>query len=128
MGAMDNSAASQLLDDDDRWGQQEVELELTWSPLPNDMDQRIIAIIMAEAMPGETAVVAFRTKEQQLGSLFATLSIADARNLHRRLTIPAKGDPVADRFGRLTRERRDRLTTFLADARRRQARAAAGSR
>ena len=126
---MENSTASQVLEnEDDRWGKPAAEFKLTWSPLPDGGDAKIIAVILAEPVHGESSHAAFRNKEIQLAELFAKLATADARALHRRLTIPAKDDPVAVRFGRLTKERRDRLTAFLADARRRQALAAAGRR
>jgi len=128
-GVMQNPTASRALEhDDDRWGKPAVEFKLTWSPLSDGGDQKIIVVIAAEAAHGESAHTAFRNKEIQLAELFARLTVTDARALHRRLTIPAKDDPVAARFGRLTKDRRDRLTAFLADARRRQALAAAGRR
>jgi hypothetical protein len=74
---------------------------------------------------GETIEVAFRRKEQALVSLFAALGPRDALALHARLSSPREGDALAARFARLVRERRDRLLAFLADARRREAVAAA---
>jgi hypothetical protein len=93
---------------------------LVWAPLPGDLDQRIIATIHAP-MDGVSAQTAYREKEHQLGAILAMLTVADAQSLHRRLTIPASDDPVAAAFARLTKDRRDRLVQFLADARRRAA-------
>jgi hypothetical protein len=127
---MDNISTLTSTDDDceldDRWAKPVPEFKLAWSPLPGGLDDRIIAVF-DRAILGPPSVV-FRTKEVQLGELFATLSVSDANALHRRVTLAVKGDPLVERFGRLTRERRDRLVLFLAEARRRRARFAAGCR
>jgi len=94
---------------------------LAWTPLTADLDDRIVEAACASPSDGRSVHLAFREKELQLGAIFAALSIADAHALHRRLTIPATNDPVASAFGRLTKERRDRLLRFLGDARRRAA-------
>ncbi len=93
---------------------------LVWAPLPGDLDQRIIATIHAPS-DGVSAQAAYREKEHQVGAILAMLTVADAQSLHRRLTIPASDDPVAAAFARLTKDRRERLVQFLADARRRAA-------
>jgi len=94
---------------------------LTWIPLTADLDDRMIEAVCASPSDGRSVHVAFREKEFQLGAIFAALSLPDAQALHRRLTIPATNDPVASAFGRLTKERRDRLLRFLGGARRRAA-------
>ena len=71
------------------------------------------------------ALVAFARKEKELGEAFAALPILDQRALHARLSVVREGDTLAEKFKRLTQERRARLLTFLADARRRAAQALA---
>ncbi len=88
------------------------------------IDARVIAIIDAP-ITGETALGGFARKEAELRDAFASLSLADARALHKRLSIPQPGDVVVDKLGRFTAERRTRLVQFLADARRREAFASA---
>ena len=63
----------------------------------------------------------FKQKEHDLGALFARLSVPESRALHKRLCNPATDDRLAHAFSRLVTERRGRLLTFLADARRREA-------
>lgn len=88
----------------------------------------IVAAFDEAAISGEPAAAAFQRKERTLGQLFAALTVAEARALHRRLTIPTSDDPIAARFGRLVSDRQQRLLAFLADARRRAALADARSR
>lgn len=94
-----------------------------WKPLPADLDVRIVGVITAPPPAHLSAQAAHQAKEQQLGELFASLSVSDALALHRRLTLPASDDPVPAAFERLTGERRERLARFLGDARRRAAQA-----
>ena len=84
-------------------------------------DASLLAIVEAPLAPGETATTGFRRKEHELGAAFAALSVPEARALHRRLSNPSPDDALAQRFARLTLERRGRLLAFLADARRRAA-------
>jgi hypothetical protein len=86
-------------------------------------DARLLAILDAP-MNGEAAHMAFARKEHELGAAFAALPIFDQRALATRLTKPRAGDVLAERFGRLTAERRARLINFLNDAPRRAAIAA----
>jgi len=86
----------------------------------SEHDAEIIRLLSTPALPGESAELFHRRKEQLLGALFATLSIAEADALHHRLASPRVGDSVAAQFGRLAFERRERLLAFLADARRRE--------
>jgi hypothetical protein len=88
-------------------------------------DARLLAILDAPTT-GEPALVAFARKERELGAAFAALPILDQRALATRLAKPRAGDVLADKFGRLTAERRTRLINFLNDARRRAAMSKAG--
>ncbi len=74
---------------------------------------------------GETAAAGFARKERELCAVLVQLSIQEARAVHQRLASPKVGDVLAEKFGRLTIERRTRLLAFVADARRREAVAAA---
>lgn len=86
-----------------------------------ELEDEILSILGAAPEPGERIEMAFRRKEQELIMLLARLSVLDAMELHRRLTLGLAGDPVAAQFGRLIAERRARLMSFLAGARRREA-------
>lgn len=90
-------------------------------PVSGASDAALLAILDAPLAPGETALAGFRRKEHALGNAFAALSIIEARALHLRLANPRAADALATRFARLTIERKNRLLTFLADARRRAA-------
>jgi hypothetical protein len=87
----------------------------------SEADAELIRILDAPLAPGETSLAGFTRKEVDLGAVFAALSVPTARALQARLTNPKPGDVLADRFGRLTADRRNRLISFLADARRRAA-------
>lgn len=85
------------------------------------LEREIEAAILSAPGPGERIEFAFRRKEQELKDLFARLPVLDAMELHRRLNLCLNDDPLANQFKRLISERRARLITFLADARRREA-------
>ena len=91
-------------------------------------DAALVSIIDAPLNPGETAREGFLRKEAELRAAFAQLPVAAQRALHARLANPRPGDQLAERFARLTVDRRARLLTFLADARRREALAMANNR
>ena len=91
-------------------------------------DAVCISILDAPLLPDETARVGFLRKEAELRAAFAQLPVAAQRALHARLANPTTGDQLAERFARLTLDRRTRLLTFLADARRREALAIANHR
>lgn len=93
-----------------------------------DLDSRLLAVLAQQRPPGDGAQLAFTRLEQQLTELFAALTLDQSRALHIRLAIPQADDAVAAQFGRLAPPRRERLILFLADARRRQVRAASGIR
>lgn len=88
---------------------------------PDTTDARLIAILDAPLAPGELASAGFTRKEHELGAMFAAMSVLECRAIHGRLTAMRPGDELAHKFARLTIERRGRLLTFLADARRREA-------
>jgi len=82
-------------------------------------EQDILDAFDAPATQGERATDTFRRKEYAIAAVFATLTVDDARLLHRRLSRPDPEDPIAQRFSRLVVERRTRLLDFLGDAGRR---------
>lgn len=83
------------------------------------METEIIAVLDAPRAEGEQFDVAFRRKEHELGVLFAGLNAVDSLELQRRVGLKLPGDVLAERFGRLTNDRRMRLIAFLVAARRR---------
>ena len=91
-------------------------------------DAACISILDSALRPGETARTGFLRKEAELRDAFSRLPVAAQRALHARLANPSPGDQLAERFARLTHDRRTRLLTFLADARRREALATAENR
>lgn len=103
--------------------EQVVEATVAPAPVvaPLALDEQIFAILDEPTPEGVTASYAYREKEHALAAYFRTLSVADARVLHRRLTIPSPDDALAMRFSRLVADRQARLVAVLADARRREA-------
>jgi hypothetical protein len=87
----------------------------------SSVEDKLIAILSAPSLQGETAVIAFRRKEAELLAVCATLSPIESMQLARRLERAKEGDAVAAAFGRLIVERRQRIIRFLNDARRRVA-------
>ena len=83
-------------------------------------DARLLAILDRDD-GGAPALVAFARKEKELAEAFAALSVVDQRALHARRSRVREGDTLAEKFNRLTPERRTRLLNFLNDARRRAA-------
>lgn len=102
-------------------GQPTVAIRPPDAPRPETTDARLIAILDAPLAPGETAMVGFTRKEHELGAVFARLNVFESRAMHARLANPKPGDELANKFARLTAERRARLLAFIADARRRAA-------
>jgi hypothetical protein len=84
-------------------------------------DSPFFAILDAPLLAGETAAAGFARKERELAAAFARLPLLAARGVHMRLANPRRDDVLAEKFSRLTIERRTRLLNFLADARRRAA-------
>ena len=77
--------------------------------------------ILLRPVPSGSAREGHTAKEHEIGSLFIRLTVLEAWTLHKRLSNPAVGDPLAAAFARLVIERRSRLLAFLGDARRRAA-------
>ena len=102
-------------------GQPTVAIRPSAAPRPQTTDARLIAILDAPLAPGETTMTGFARKEHELGAVFAQLTVFESRAMHARLANPKLSDELATRFARLTIERRSRLLSFLADARRRAA-------
>jgi hypothetical protein len=92
---------------------------LTWKPVARELE--ILEVLAQPVPPGEQLAFAFKRKERRLGELFASLNVADSRELHRRCTLGLPGDALAASFRRLVSDRQGRLLAFLADARRREA-------
>lgn len=103
-----------------RWAVEEDEpRRIPWRRV--ELEDEILAVLDAAPEPGEPIEMAFRRKEQELMALLSRLSVVDAMELQRRLTLSLADDPIAARFGRLVVARRVRLLAFLAGARRREA-------
>ncbi len=85
------------------------------------VEASVLRILTATLGNGETIDSGYRRKEQEIVEVLGKLSLVESRALHRRLEVPDPGDLLAQQFGRLTRDRRERLISFLANARRRQA-------
>lgn len=92
------------------------------APFPTAASEAsLFAILDAPLREGETARIGFARKEKELGTAFAALPVVDQLALAKRLALPCTGDRLAEKFGRLTTDRRERLIQFLQDARRRAA-------
>ncbi len=85
------------------------------------LDTALLAILDAPLQNGEPARMGFARKEQELVAAFAALPVVDQIALAKRLSNARAGDRLAEAFGRLTVDRRERLIQFLEDARRRAA-------
>lgn len=99
-----------------------IRMEVT---VPAAIENELVAILTGTPHPDETIEVAFTRKEHELRGVLARLTPLEARALHRRLSTSRGGDVLAMHFTRLVAARRTRLLSFLADARRREAVAAA---
>lgn len=97
----------------------EAPVTLTWQPIAHE--EAIISILDAGPQADETLQLAFSRIERELCAMFTHLALADAKALHRRLTLCLPDDPIATRFARLICERRGRLMNYLAAAPRREA-------
>ena len=91
------------------------------TPTHTATDATFIAILERAPDPSETLLTGFARKEAELRASFAALTVNEAREIHKRLSISHPSDLLAQKFKRLTAERRARLINFLADARRRAA-------
>lgn len=90
------------------------------APAPS-IEQQVAAILDEPPALGETIAVCFARKEHALRALFGALDVATACALHKRIQIGSASDPIVVQLGRMTADRRQRLVTFLGDARRRAA-------
>jgi hypothetical protein len=81
----------------------------------------LLAVLADPVSPYETAAAGFARKEAELRHVMASLSVVESRALQSRLSNPKPGDSLAQAFMRMTADRRARLISFLADARRREA-------
>ena len=93
----------------------------TRTTVASSSDAALIGILDAPLQLGETAREGFLRKEAELRAAFASLPVATQRALHARLANPRLGDALATTYSGLAADRRTRLLTFLADARRREA-------
>lgn len=91
------------------------------APSPAGVELQVAAILDEQPALGETIAVCFARKELALRALFGALDVATACALHKRIQIGSASDPIVIQLGRMTADRRQRLVTFLGDARRRAA-------
>jgi SpoVK/Ycf46/Vps4 family AAA+-type ATPase len=85
------------------------------------IEAAMLRILTSSLRLGETIDSGYRRKEQEIVAVLGKLSVIESRALHRRLESASGDDPLAQQFSRLTRDRRERLISFLANARRREA-------
>ena len=81
----------------------------------------VLRILTSSLRNGETIDSGYRRKEQEIVEVLGKLGLVEARALHRRLEVAAPDDLLAQQFSRLTRDRCERLISFFANARRREA-------
>src|SRR4051794_5546275 len=67
------------------------------APRPHTIDAQLITVLDTPLGPGETAHCGYARKEQELGNLFATLSVLESRAMHSRLANPKQGDELANK-------------------------------
>lgn len=92
--------------------------------LPAELEAAILSTLTRAIDPGEGHREGNDRRERELAAMFARLEIVQAFDLGRRFDAARADDRLAQAFTRLVVDRRQRLRTFLADARRRQALAA----
>ncbi|MGE0550364.1 MAG: hypothetical protein AB7O24_06780 [Kofleriaceae bacterium] len=91
------------------------------APPLSPLDATLVALLDEPIGPDESLLAGFRRKERELATVFAGLTVDEARGLSARLAAADPDDLLAVRFARLTAERRARLLSFLNDAPRRDA-------
>lgn len=69
---------------------------ITWRRV--ELEDEILSILGASPEPGERIEFAFRRREHELMLVFARLSVLDARELHRRLSLCLAEDPIGNRI------------------------------
>ena len=105
------------------WRRPATEPAYTTSPvIAGEAWEREAIAILERPITSESAAAAHARKEVELKVVFGRLSVLESRALHARLS---RGDDALARLiGRMVPERRLRLLSFIADARRREALAA----
>lgn len=89
--------------------------------LDAELEATLISTITRPLELGESHVSGNANKERALCALLAELEPVQAFDLGRRLDANRDHDLVAVAFRRLAQDRRQRVRSFLADARRRAA-------
>lgn len=96
--------------------------------LPPAIEESIVGVLTCPPAPNETHLVSAQRREHALRQILGCLSVTQAMTLGRRLDADRDTDRVAVALRRFTAERRQRIRTFLADARRRAALAHSNSK
>ena len=89
--------------------------------LQADIEDALIAVIISPLRTNETYVAAGHRREREAKTILEQLDPAQAHHLGRRLDIARPDDPIVVAFCRFSVERRARLRTFIAEAKRRAA-------
>jgi len=90
--------------------------------LPAETEASIIVALTRPIVPGEGHRDGNDRRERELYELFGQLTPVQTLDLRHRISIARTDDRLAQAFKRLVIERRQRLTSFLEDPRRRLAR------
>jgi len=87
-------------------------------PLGADIEREWVVILTQAPRPGESHHEAGHRREREAAALLMQLSAADAHELHRRLRLDRKDDPIVAAFSRVLVDRRQRLCAVLDRGRR----------
>ncbi len=90
--------------------------------LPSDLETKLLWLLTRPIGPGETCSAGNARREHELRALLSQFTAIQSLQLGQRLDREQVDDPVAQAFKRLVVDRRMRLRSFVADARRRLAR------
>ena len=90
--------------------------------LPGEIEASIVLALTRPIVPGEGHRDGNDRRERELYELFGQLTPVQTLNVRRRISIARTDDRLAQAFKRLVIDRRQRLTSFLEDPRRRLAR------
>lgn len=88
--------------------------------LPPELEHAMLAVLTRPLAAGESHQTGNDHRERELCALIATLDLAQAHHLGRRLDLERATDALAQAFRRMVIDRRQRVRTFVAGARRRQ--------
>jgi len=99
----------------------EVLLKARESKLPRELEALLVELLTRPIDQSGGHRAGYVVREQEIGQVFAQLDVGVAHALARRLEIARYDDPVATAFNRMVASRRNRLKTFLANARKRAA-------